>query len=397
MSEAQPRGPVELSRSATAAVTATYVLFAATATAYGPLVEVYHHIFRLSVARAGTVVTAHALGSLLGTGLALLTLERLPGRAVLRLGLLASALGCALVAISSTWTLVVTGSAVIGVGFGCLDLACTHVVARTDPVGRAARLNLVNIGFGVGAILAPAAFAAAGPGGYRWAYAGLAAVAGCVGVALRGVVAPPEVAARPLDEGATAGWVHRAGLSGLVGWFIVAMGCYVGVEVTVGGFAAAYLVHHGWSLRGAGIVASGFFAGMVVGRAIAVPAAHRFTPALIVLASTAACVATVALMLLPAVAALAVVATGVACGPVFPTAVAWLTDLDPHNPRGLSWLLVAAAVGGVVASGTVGLTLAWVGFVAVPAVLLVLALASGAAFLAVARSTRRPAALPAVG
>jgi hypothetical protein len=238
-----------------------------------------------------------------------------------------------------------------------------------------------------------AACAAAGAGGYRWVYCALAGIALLLALALHGVHAPPETPASNAG-GSNTGWARRAGLTPVLGCFVLAGLCYVGAEIALGGFAAAYLVHQGWRLGAAALVVSAFYIGLTVGRLAAVPLTRRVAAAPLVLTCSAASVCTLLLTTVSSSAAVGYVATGVVFGPIIPTAIAWMTELDPGNPRGISWLLVAAEVGGVLATAGVAALLRSVGFAAVPAVLIFLATASLIGFLVARavgdRANKRP-------
>jgi MFS transporter, FHS family, glucose/mannose:H+ symporter len=166
---------------------------------------------------------------------------------------------------------------------------------------------------------------------------------------------------------------------------VVAFVLYVGAEVSVGGWMPTHLERIGHGSAAAASLTSGFWCALAIGRLLVAPVAIRAPARRIVLAASSAAVLTLLLALVTPLAPVGYLLTGLAFAPVFPTGIVWLAQLHPGNPRSISWLLVAALVGGVLFPPVVGAVIERFGATRSPAVLAVVAAGSLAAFLAAAR------------
>lgn len=361
---------VFLSRTALAGIAAGFLLMGALAAAYGPLLEHLARRFDISLPVAGEVFSAHFAGALVGVVVAMWAMERASGRRTVWAALGCLGLGCAGVALASSWPAFLAGVFVIGIGFGGLDLGLNQLVAHSEGPRRSALLNALNGAYGFGAIAGPILISRLGEQHLALVYGGATVLAvallpAAAGISGRLPVKPRKGAGRP-------------GL--LVGIFLVAYIFYVGTETGVGGWMTSHLESVGLQSLDAASLTSGFWLATALGRLLAALIPDRVPPSVVVITGSA--IASVALLvaLSGRAAPIAYVVTGFAIAPIFPTGIAWLAKLRPGDSRSTSWLFPASMVGGVVIPGAIGVAIAWLGIGWAPAILALAAIGTLAAF-----------------
>jgi FHS family glucose/mannose:H+ symporter-like MFS transporter len=297
-------------------------------------------------------------------------MERASGRRTVWAALGCLGLGCAGVALASSWPAFLAGVFVIGIGFGGLDLGLNQLVAHSEGPRRSALLNALNGAYGFGAIAGPILISRLGEQHLALLYGGATVLAvallpAAAGISGRLPVKPRKGAGRP-------------GL--LVGIFLVAYIFYVGTETGVGGWMTSHLESVGLQSLDAASLTSGFWLATALGRLLAALIPDRVPPSVVVITGSA--IASVALLvaLSGRAAPIAYVVTGFAIAPIFPTGIAWLAKLRPGDSRSTSWLFPASMVGGVVIPGAIGVAIAWLGIGWAPAILALAAIGTLAAF-----------------
>jgi FHS family glucose/mannose:H+ symporter-like MFS transporter len=361
-------------------VAVTFLLMGALAAAYGPLLEHLARRFRLDLPTVGGVFGAHFGGALVGVLVAMWTLERVPARIALWAGVVLLGLGCAGVALATSWPALLAAVSVIGVGFGALDLALNQLVAYSVSARRSALLNVLNGAYGIGAVVAPILVSAAGDRHALTMYAAAAALAAGVLFPLRGVSGRLPGPAGGTGTAGAAGW------SALVALFAAAYVLYVGTETGTGGWMATHLEALGYPSTAAARLTSGFWLALAVGRLAVAPLTLRVREPVIVLASTALAAAALLAALAAPAAPAAYVVAGLAIAPIFPTGIVWLARLN-RSPRATAWLFPASMAGGVLVPAGIGVAIGRLGVVWVPPILAAVALGTLAAFAAAARTS----------
>ena len=383
-------GPVSLvvtfSRPAFLAATGAFLLIGAVPATYGPLLTSFTQRFHLSLASAGVALSVHFAGACLGVLSAVAGFERAPGSRVSAAALLTLGIGCAVVATAGSWSMLLLGVLLAGFAFGMLDFGLNQLMTRSRPEGRSRRLNVMGAGYGVGAVLSPLTIAALGG---RMATTVVFLVTGVAAVLLspllRGISAPPIRDVVQTMEGSR--W-QRAGLTRLVGVFVLAYILYVAVEAATSGWLAAHLSGLGYSTRTAAGTTAGFWVAVTVGRLLAAAVAQRVTAAAIVVGCAALSILTLALTALTPAAPVGYLLTGLLLGPIFPTGLAWLANAGPGNPRTISWLLTGTMVGGIVGPAAAGVLVGQGGVRLVPLATSLLAVATAVTFAAIAGRAR---------
>jgi FHS family glucose/mannose:H+ symporter-like MFS transporter len=172
----------------------------------------------------------------------------------------------------------------------------------------------------------------------------------------------------------------------VVAGFVAVCVLYVGVENGIGGFEATSLLAGGAGPAAAASWTAGYWAALTAGRLLAIPLALRVAPAVLVAAALLGAAAGLGLAHLPAAAPFAYTLTGLALGPVFPTALAWLAAVAPGARGPTAMVFAAANFGGVLLPAVIGRLVDASSPAVIPTAVLVAALACLGATLVLRRS-----------
>lgn len=366
----------------------SYALMGVELAAFGPVIGEWMRDFGVGPATVGTVFTASALGSIAATLAYAPVVHRWGLKGALAAGSAVFGLGLAVAALAPVPGMLLAGFVVAGAGFAVLDSGINHLYVRLFPGVRAAALNLVHLFFAVGAAAAPVAMAVVLPvSGWRPVYGAMSGAALATAVAL--------YATCPAGDGADAvtgaPWSTRV-LRALVKPAL-AMALYVGVEVTVSGWAFSFLAQEAGAspiLAGTGI--SIFWAGLAVGRLLLGPVVERvgYRPSLVAAAAVAGVTLLAAVLpVSPAMAAALLGLSGLAMSVIFPTLVALASTLVPADDTATATatavMLLSASAGTMSLPALAGVAAGWTGLRPVMAILGTLL---PAGFLAVLGFTR---------
>ena len=367
-----------LSRSAVATIAATFLLMGILVGAYGPLLEHLTRRFAVSLPVAGATISVHFAGGLIGVLVAMRAMEKASGRLSVMVATAIVGVGCGSIAAAPTWPAFVVAVFVLGLGFGALVIGLNQLVAYSEGRRRAALLNALNGAYSAGAVAGPILVAAFAKEHFPLLYLAAAAVAlvlipGAAGVSGRLPVA--------------AGSPGRPGL--LVVIFVCAFVLYVGIETGTGGWMTSHLESIGQHSQTAAAYTSGFWLALVTGRLLITLVPPRVPEATIVLTGSGVAAISLLAASIGAIAPWAYIVTGLALAPIFPTGIVWLARLRPGDSRATSWLFPAAALGGVIGPGAIGVVIAQFGIRWAPVVLAAVAAAMLFAFVR-ARSTALP-------
>ena len=376
------------------AAASAYVLLGVELAAFGPVIAEWMRDFGVGPATVGTVFSASALGSVAATLAYAPLVHRWDLRRALAAGAAVFGLGLALAAAAPDPLALLAGFVVAGTGFALLDSGVNHLYVRLFPGVRAAALNVVHLFFALGAAAAPVALAAALPLlGWRPVYGALSGAALLTAAAL--YLSCPAGG----DDGAAAGPWLRSGrvLQALVGPAL-AMALYVGVEVTVSGWAYSFLAQEAGApplLAGAGI--SIFWAGLAVGRLLLGPAVERvgYRPSLVAAAAVAGAMLLATVLPLDSLVAAALLGlSGLAMSVIFPTLVALASTLVPPGDTATATavMLLSASAGTMSLPALAGLAAGWTGLRPVMAALGALLPAGFAVLLGLTKAGRGRAA-----
>lgn len=326
-----------------------YVLMGSELGAFGPAIGEWMRDMAASPAVLGMVFTASSVGSVATTLGYAPAVARWGLRAVLAAGAGLFALGLAIVAAAGGPELLLAGFLAAGAGFGALDSGINHLYVRLFPGARAVALNLVHLFFAVGAAGAPVTLALLLPRvGWRAAYGAMALAALALAAALlRTCRMEAEPGRRQPTPAEALRWVRAVAPAA------AAIALYVGVEVTVSGWAYTFLAREAGAsavLAGSGI--SLFWAGLALGRLLLGPAVERagYRASLLTAAGLAGLSLLAATLPVgPAAAAILLGGCGLAMSVIFPTLMALASTRVPASEEATaaatSVMLLASSVG----------------------------------------------------
>jgi len=364
-----PEGRVVLPVPAIVGVGATFLLMGLVVSAYGPLLEVLTRRFAVSLPVAGSIISVHFAGGLIGNLLAMRALARRPGRDTFIAGLTIAGAGCLWAAWAPTWVLFLVGIVALGLGFGALVMGLNQLVAYSHGRRRTALLNGLNGAYSAGAVAGPVVVAM-----FAAQHLPVLLVLAASAAALLIPAASTTSGRLPVSAGSPG----RPGR--LVGIFVLAFVFYVGIETGAGGWMTSHLQSTGLSYTAAATATSGFFLALVSGRLLSTLIPQSVPESRIVLFGCILATVSLIAATIPPLATAAYIVTGLALAPIFPTGVAWLARLRPGDSRATAWLFPAASFGGVTGPGLMGIVIGAFGVMWAPVVLAGAAVLMTAAF-----------------
>jgi MFS transporter, FHS family, glucose/mannose:H+ symporter len=308
---------------------------------YGPAIPELRAAYGVGGGGSALVLSLHFAGAMTGIGWWGLE-RRLAPRTWLLVAAVLAAGGAAGIAFAPAWPVALAAAFGLGVGFGVVVVEINVLFAEAFGERTTAMLNLLGACFGAGAILGPLAVAASG--GYRLPFC-VGAGAALVALALAGDL--PRTARPPVPAGDRPP-------SGVVVGFVALCALYVGVESGIGGWEVTSLRAGGAGQAVAASWTAGYWAAITTGRLLAIPLALRVPAPALAAGSLLLAAAGLGLAHLPALAPVAYTLTGLALGPVFPTALAWLAQAAPGARGPTAMVFAAANLGGVVLPVVIG-------------------------------------------
>lgn len=332
------------------ALVLVYVLIGVVVSAYGPLFSALSTKFHVPLSTAGVVVSVHFAGAFVGLLSSMLSSSRARSFRLITAALLIFGAGCVGVALAHPWGVLLVSVFFVGIGWGGICMEVNQVLVRSNEKNRAARLNIINGGFGLGAILGPLSVAILKNSALPWDFALAGAIAIVLAPCVLGVRTLPHrdwseiiIKEAPVSDEVRVRRVRNARQIFIL--FIVGIIVYTGLETSIGSWAPTYLMSLGHTQRSAAVALTLFWAGLAIGRFLAVPIVAKFSSRVIVLTAL-----TIAIVLLLAssvsgLAYVAIILTGLIVAPIFPMGMAWMVIAVPNNPKVSSWYLIAATVG----------------------------------------------------
>jgi fucose permease len=349
-----------ITRSAVIAAHAAFVLTGTVTTLLGPLLPALATRWSLDDARAGYFFTAQFAGSMAGVAVSGTLVSRYGFQVALSVGLAVMALGVGGLGLAA-WPGALLLVACYGVGLGIAIPSTNLFVAEAAPNRRSAALNILNLAWGAGAVLAPPVFAwfASRQGANAFLF-GLAAalVAAIVGIVLLPSPTPGgEQRAelrdvQPARSGPLRWWRSRVFLVFGALFFV-----YVGTENALAGWVALYAQRLEASATAASTPAF-FWGALLAGRALA-PALLRWLGEARLVQSGLLLAALGVVFLLSATTLTGVMLSTSVCGlglaTVFPTTIAQLSrEFAGASARAAAAAFALAGLGGATVPWLVG-------------------------------------------
>ncbi|MGE0600917.1 MAG: sugar MFS transporter [Dehalococcoidia bacterium] len=314
-----------MSRLEVAACLALFVV-GVYSTSFGPALGILADDFGVSLDHAGIMLTLLFLGSIVASGSMAVWLHRFDPKHFAATGLVLVAAGTVGVGLVGSWTAVLVSVCVVGAGGGLMD-AGSHTIAARESADVSRGVNRLNVFFAIGAIVGPlwsGSVLSVDDGARSVVYLGIAALAAAVAAAM--LSAPSS----PVREVATAGHVSHTAETRMtaLAWAIGGLlFLYVGAEFGLGSWVASYSEKEfETGIFTGGLITAGYWAALMVGRVISGMLFAHGVPAQRVLIGSVAggMVASAAIALasdLFLAAAVAAFATGLAFGPIWPSAM----------------------------------------------------------------------------
>jgi fucose permease len=326
-------------RSILAVCCLIFLSFGFAMTVIGPLVPELAARTHSSLSAAGGVFAASFLGGLISELIAGPISDRLGQARVLLVGLVIYVVGLAGLTLSRNLALTLAVMLFAGFGSGIL-IVCTNVlIAQTFARNSVPALNMVNVAWGVGAVLGPAAAGwalATWETGFPAVWVGIGCLACTTPFVYRVMrhTQPPAEAPAPTARHEETGAIYRSPLLWVGSCMFMA---YVGTESAIGGWATTYIDHTtALGLTTGALVTSGFWLALTLGRLAGTLWGGRVTPHTVVrlcLAGAALGAPLLALSIGHATISIAaVLLLGLSFGALWPTSFAILIGAFRHTP-----------------------------------------------------------------
>ncbi|CAM3272453.1 MFS transporter [Deinococcus saxicola] len=330
----------------------------------GPSLPRLGEQFGLRASGVSWLLSANSLGAFCGVILAGLLAGWLSPQQRSLTAAAVVAAGCLGLAFAPSFALALLAAAMLGVGFGMLDLTLNVWISGSYGHCGAAMLNLLSASFGVGAVLAPLAVGLA-DGNFQLPLLACGALAFALLLAL--LLLPtgtlPVAAASPAPVSTRSSYP-------LLGGFILFFMAYVAVESGVGAWEVTHLqATLGLATSTAAQLSALFWISFTVGRLISAPLALRVPPARLVTAALLLAAGSLALASVPSLAVLAYALTGLFLAPVFTTGLVWMTRVLPGS-QAPTLVFAGAFLGPVLAAPMIGTLRDTFGSTAIPLSLL---------------------------
>jgi fucose permease len=330
-----------------------FVLVGIATTMLGPILPLLARHWHLSDGKVGLFFVAQFLGGFLGSIASTELVRRFSLHATIRAGLLVIAGGVALVN-TPILPLSLVAFAVYGIGIGFCSPTITAAVGEAAPERRAALLNMLNFVWTVGAISAPGLLSVAlahDKIGVAGALLILAAVLVPAAFAFPRIAAtaPQKEKHPPLPPGAMKLIVTTGVLIFL----------YVGIENGVSGWLPTFSMRaHGFDTRHTAFLQATFWTALLAGRFGATWILQLLSEKrLLTVSMLGALVGTTGVLYCRGTEVLfvSVAVVGLGLAPIFPTAIAVLSNsLAGQSGTKLGWMFAAAGLGGAVLPPCIG-------------------------------------------
>ena len=303
---------------------ASFILTGTVVTMLGPLIPILSARWAISDAVAGSLFTSQFTGSTLGVALSSILLPRLGFKSVLASGMFWMACGVAGLGLSS-WPNGLAAVFFYGIGFGIAVPTGNLWISNLYREHDTAALNLINMSWGIGAIVGPIVISALVKNqhldGFYW---GLAASLVVIGISvLLGAKQWSDQTKDAPNQRAGLSWKWRSAVVFGALFFL-----YVGSENAFSGWIASHAKRVSAADSAWALTPSFFWITLVAGRGFAPIVLRRFSDSAVARGGLFLAIAGAALLLSARnwreAAAYALLA-GVGFAPVYPIVISWMT------------------------------------------------------------------------
>jgi MFS transporter, FHS family, glucose/mannose:H+ symporter len=326
----------------------SFIIVAALVAMFGPSLPEIQRTFSKSETEAGFILTAHFVGTFVGTFASTVLQRRLSLRGRFILAAVMIVLGSWLVALTSSWVLFLAATALRGLGAGVLFTDVNGLFANGFGSRSTAMLSLVNAAYGAGSFLGPVLV------GFLSDSFRTPMLVGSVGslALLALTLFTPKLEPPPSEahEGTTGvGWSPV-----LLTLFLVALFTSGSVESSLGTWLATQLQGDGFSKQVAANVTGFYWGAQTIARVLMAPLSLRFSAKQLLLLGFLLEVLAMALAHVPSLRVVAYILAGVGVAAPFTAGIAWLNQALPSLRVATILGLVASLSGGAVMSPVTG-------------------------------------------
>jgi FHS family glucose/mannose:H+ symporter-like MFS transporter len=323
-------------------------------TLLSPMLSVLIARWALNDTQAGSLFLVQFLASLTGVQISGILLARMGFRPAFLSGLLLMAAGVATLYLGSA-RLGMISVAVYGLGLGFIIPTCNLMIAEIAPGSRAAAVSLLNLYWGVGAVLCSLLVAWANR--HHWIPVFLAAVSlflVLLAASVRNLPFPPAVK----STGSPLAW-RKISSDPTLWLFAAVFFLYPGAETAMGGWIGSYVERMGSSGAAMGPMMPAFFwSALMLGRASAGPILKHLPERRVLQLGFAAATAGIGLTLWSSTlsgAAASTLVTGLSFATLYPITVARFSHRFGVAARSIGSLMFSfASVGPAVLPWMVG-------------------------------------------
>lgn len=372
-------------RSPVAAYLLGFVLIGVAANTAGPALSHLRERAHTDDAGIAVVFACLAAGGVIGSLLAGRGLDAGHGHRRWSIAMATATASMVLIGLAHSLTVMGVGFVVMGIAERVGDVSGNALVVWSRPGGAGPLLNALHLGYAVGALIAPIVVD-------RSLHLVHSVVGVAVPMALLTATASALMLSSPPPARTRLDTVARSRASGARSIHVAAVGAYFFVYVALEmGFASwihTYAEQIGYARAATGVTTM-FGAGLVAGRALAIPASRRWSPGWIVAATS--CLTIVVTLLFFAFrgpGTMLWVVTALFALSVAPQYASMMAFAEQHlalSGRNASAVVGASALGALTLPWLMGLLFDRIGPQALPPVTVVLAVLAALAALAVGR------------
>lgn len=332
----------------------------------GPSVSYLEERLDRSTSVIGILFAVIAAANFVGAIVGGRAIASIGGHVTIHMGLGGFVLGTALLALGRDFATVAVGAAAIGASTGAVDAAVNTMVVWVRPGRSGPSLNALHFMFGAGSLLAPLATDRAIAFSERlWPVILVVSALAAVAMILVGRRPSPVGVPHDVDERPAAS--DRLVL--VVAFFFL---LYVGAEVGFSGWIHTYAEEVGFEGSLPAVATAVFWAAFALGRLVAIPVSSRVSPFRIVVVSAGLSLVGLAVMVVGRDWSWTVwigsSLYGLAAAPQYPTMIALVDRHLSLSARATSWIVGAAAIGGLLVPLSIGPLIDSVGATSMPVV-----------------------------
>jgi MFS transporter, FHS family, glucose/mannose:H+ symporter len=310
----------------------SFTVVAALVAMYGPSLPELQNVFSVNETEAGFIVSAHFIGTFIGTLTSAFLQTTLTLRFRFILATILIAASSWLLALTPSWAVFLIAAGLRGFGAGVLFTDINGLFATGFGSRSTAMLSLVNAAYGAGSFLGPILVGVL-PGSFQTPMligAGISLL-----LVFLAVFTPNYAVLTPKTKtGETKG---QSGLL-MLALFLLTLFASGGVENTLGTWLATQLLADGYSKQLAANVTGFYWGAQTVGRILLAPLALRFSAKQLLVGGFLLEALALALAHAPSLRILAYVLAGLGVASLFTAGLAWLA-------QSLSGLRVATTLG----------------------------------------------------